>query len=123
MNPLSLRAAALSSVCTERQTGLSPSVSLVKNSYEKQVLESNAKLTYYFVHIRLNVLNILVDLLADFIQTTGEFLLSGRLLFQCRKSLRRAVAHQPFAMITSAPRAIPTKDESGSSAGKSNNNL
>ena len=60
-----------------RQTGLSPSVSLVKNSYEKQVLESNAKLTYYFVHIRLNVLNILVDLLADFIQTTGEFLHSA----------------------------------------------
>ena len=61
----------------ERQTGLSPSVSLVKNSYEKQVLESNAKLTYYFVHIRLNVLNILIDLLADFIQTTGEFLHSA----------------------------------------------
>ena len=55
--------------------------------------------------------------------SAGGFLLSGRLLFQCRKSLRRAVAHQPFAMITFAPRAILTKYESGSSAGKFNNNL
>ena len=41
------------------------------------MFESNAKLAYYFVHIRLDVLNILVDLLADFIQTTGEFLHSA----------------------------------------------